>query len=332
MLFLLASGAAIAMADTRENPPSRPRPATTRAPSGGGEGGVAVPRSPGNTSTPSSRHDPPSSGGGRGAGKGHSRHHYPPHYGYGYGYGHYGYHGYGYHWPYLRFYRPYWSTPYYPWGMAWYPAYSTDATIGGLDLSVKPKKADVYVDGEYIGRAGQYDGWPGNLWLESGRHELVFYYEGRETVVRNVRVRPGPVQRLRVDMEKGESTPAEDLFANSVRVAEVDERSPRETPSKRPEVDESRAGAPREATVDLRDEPGRFSLEVVPVDAAVYLDGRFLGSAEELARLHAGMMVDAGDHLLEVQRPGYETQRVEFSVAAGDQKDLRIDLESQSDG
>ena len=34
----------------------------------------------------------------------------------------------------------------------------------------------------------------------------------------------------------------------------------------------------------------------------------------------------AGEHYLEVQRPGYETERVEFSVEAGDETEVTVDL------
>jgi hypothetical protein len=312
---------AAASADTRENPPSRGQPSATRSvggSSGGGDPRIAVPRSPSSPSSPSTRHQPqPSDGGGGGYGGGHGRHHYPHHYGCPHGFW-----GYGYYWPYSRFYRSYWGYPFYPWGMVWYPAYSHDSRAGGLDLSVKPKKAEVWVDGDYVGRAAKFDGFPGHLWLEAGSHELVFYYEGRRTVVREVNVRPGGARRLAVDMQKGESTPVAAIFADreAARLAAVEPA----------EHGESVGG--RQPAVDLRGEPGRFSLEVVPRDAAVYLDGRFLGSGEDLSRLHSRMMVGPGAHLIEVQRPGYESETLEFSVDSGGEKDLQIELETSGGG
>jgi hypothetical protein len=43
----------------------------------------------------------------------------------------------------------------------------------------------------------------------------------------------------------------------------------------------------------------------MPEDAAVYLDGEYLGMAGELGRLHGAIPVATGTHRLEVVRPGY---------------------------
>ena len=67
---------------------------------------------------------------------------------------------------------------------------------------------------------------------------------------------------------------------------------------------------------------------MVPADASVYLDGRLLGSGDELGQLHAGLVVDAGSHMIEVVRPGYATKRLEFAVAAGDEVELEVLLEA----
>ena len=78
--------------------------------------------------------------------------------------------------------------------------------------------------------------------------------------------------------------------------------------------------------LDTRSEPGRLILRVAPSDASVYLDGKFLGTASELSRLHAGLLVDSGKHLLEVVRPGFEALEREFSVDPGEEQELSVDL------
>ena len=55
---------------------------------------------------------------------------------------------------------------------------------------------------------------------------------------------------------------------------------------------------------DVRSQPGVLMLHVEPNDASVYLDGRFIGTGEELSRLRSGLIVDVGSHRLEVVRPG----------------------------
>ena len=77
-------------------------------------------------------------------------------------------------------------------------------------------------------------------------------------------------------------------------------------------------------TSDLRRESGRLSLEVVPADAVVYLDGHFVGTGESLA---ANLLVDPGSHVLEVMRPDRRSTRWRFDVAPGEKVEQRIELE-----
>ncbi|MCP4661949.1 MAG: hypothetical protein GY856_41630, partial [bacterium] len=47
--------------------------------------------------------------------------------------------------------------------------------IGALDLDIDPEEAQIYLDGELIGTADNFDGFPEFLWLEEGTYDLVFY-------------------------------------------------------------------------------------------------------------------------------------------------------------
>ncbi len=85
-----------------------------------------------------------------------------------------------------------------------------------------------------------------------------------------------------------------------------------------------RRGADR---LDARGEPGSVKLEIEPDDASVYLDGRFLGTGRELARLRAGLIVDPGEHRIEVVRPGRQSEEKSFSVRAGEEVRLEIELD-----
>jgi hypothetical protein len=230
----------------------------------------------------------------------------------------------------------YWNPFYYG-----YPAYYSYRPLryndfGALDLNVRPKKTEVWVDGQYVGTAGQFDGYPGHLWLGDGRHELIFYNQGFATVRREVKVLEGVVLDISHRMAPGESIPAEELtvfggedlrgyeadfeYEEDAR-ADQDRRRARQLPS------ETRGPQRRSIREDVREEPGRLMLEIAPVDASIYLDGRFLGSGVELERLHSGLMVSPGQHTLEVVRPGFDSEEISFSVEPGEETSLRIDLE-----
>ncbi len=78
---------------------------------------------------------------------------------------------------------------------------------GAIDVNVKPKKAEVWVDGRYIGKAGELDGYPSYLWLEEGVHEIVIYKGGFQSYEREIAIHPGAVVNLKLKLESGDSPP-----------------------------------------------------------------------------------------------------------------------------
>jgi hypothetical protein len=181
---------------------------------------------------------------------------------------------------------------------------------------------------------------------------VVIFAEGYQTLAREVRIRPGEVIALKDAMQPGESKSPEELFAQVERPAKREvarERTVRdrsEPPARDSDQWRERAPAPaappptrdqdwRERDdrapigADRRAEPARLKLRVAPADAVVYLDGRLLGSGEQLLRLHSDLLVDPGSHRVEVTRPGYRTHTIEIEVEAGEQRELSAELEPQ---
>ena len=121
---------------------------------------------------------------------GHGYYGYGHRYGHGYGYGHYGY----------RQQRELTLE------------IAKQAGLGAVDLNVKPKKAEVYVDGEYQGLVRNFDGYPGYLWLSEGVHQVVLFHNGRKTEAREFTVRKGEVIDFYLRMQDGEAVAAQELF------------------------------------------------------------------------------------------------------------------------
>ncbi len=134
---------------------------------------------------------------------------YYPYYGYGYGYNPYWSWYYGScGWDYWGFGNPYYCSPggpFYSWGMwTWpmgmYSGYWNDYAAGGtyttsekgsIKLKVKPKEAEVYVDGTYYGQVDHYDGAFQHLDLSSGTHKVEIRANGYQTLQIEMRVLPG---------------------------------------------------------------------------------------------------------------------------------------------
>jgi hypothetical protein len=263
------------------------RPPASRPPSGGGS--VTVPRPP-SSGQPAYRPGEPR--GTYGGGYYYSRYHRPY---WGFNVGYWG----GLYWPYYPW-------PYYPggyWvGSRGYP-YRSEFDLGGLKLKVRPKKAQVYLDGQLIGNAGRFDGFPGNLWLERGTHELTFFLPGFRTETRSVRVHPGVLVKYHLEMEPGESVPPEELWASKQDKEPV-------------------------APVAVS-EPGRARLVVEPEDSSVYVDGRFVGTGRELAALRSGLVLEPGSHQVEVVRPGYESAELDLLIKGGEEAEMTVRLEAE---
>ncbi len=221
------------------------------------------------------------------------------------------------------------------WGSGWgytavYPM--PGVTHGALDLDVSPENAQIYVDGELVGVADDFDGFPDFLWLEKGTYDVVIFSPGYQTLARQYSIYAGLVVDVEDAMVRGQETLPQDLVAK--RTEHRDERLRRD----RENEQELRAAEDRGARgdaaappdrLDARGEPSRLVLRVLPDDASVYLDGRFLGTGRQLARLRSGLIVDPGEHHLEVVRPGRQSADETFSARAGEEVRLDIELDDE---
>ncbi len=211
----------------------------------------------------------------------------------------------------------YWGYPYgyahpvYPVGYASAPGYG----MGALDLNVRPKDAEVHVNGQYVGLVRQYDGFPGYLWLERGSYQVAFYRPGHQTVEREFEIFTGLVLDVAIDLPPGQAVLPARREVGSAPAAPLPPDARRQYPARE-------APAVETATV---------TLEVLPLEASVYLDGRFVGTGEELSRLHDGLIAEPGAHVLEVVAPGRVPETVHFELAPGEAARLEVRLDPAVD-
>jgi len=297
-----------------------------------------------------------SGGSGRDHGRDHGYHGHRPrgHYPY-YFYRHYPrYYGSFLHFG-LGYYPDYYYYPYayhypsygYPYGYRSYGRAVAYEPQGALDLNVKPKDTQVFVNGYYVGTTGDFDGWPRYLWLDEDTYELIFYKDGYETVVREVATRPELVIDVKFQMQPGKSVAPEELTRYRGESRDDRDRYDRDRydrdrysrePYDRDREDRSRyeveygtvrpsdrAPAPPEE-LDARTEAGRVHMTISPPEASVYLDGRFVGIGGELSAVAEGLLMDPGEHQLQVFHPQHETRERTFIVTAGEEVKVEIDL------
>jgi PEGA domain-containing protein len=286
-----------------------------------------------------------------------------PSFGFGFGYGY----GYGPYW-YDPYYYGYGYGPYYRGGYGRYGyGYGyRGANWAVVDTDVSPEAARVYLDGQYVGTADDFDGFPDYLYLRRGRYRLEFRLEGFQTRTIDVDARPG----VKIDVDEKlprisgaprygsydtpeprggvrrfwgkrsnvsvEMTDEDDLYADGRRGS----REPRRERYDDDEYAERRDRDDREAEIDREDLPRdewrrdsaaeqgdtRIVLEIRPDDASISLDGRFIGKASELDS-DGGLAVAPGRHTLVVSRPGYRERRIEVNLSRGETENVEISLE-----
>ena len=112
----------------------------------------------------------------------------PNYHGYGYGPS-YGYGGYG---------SGSYGSGSYGYGGGRYSSYGYDA--GSVKLKVRPRDAEVYVDGYFAGHVDDFDGVLQSLKLDSGAYRLEIRKAGFETLHFDVRVQPERSVTFRGDM------------------------------------------------------------------------------------------------------------------------------------
>ena len=92
---------------------------------------------------------------------------------------------------------------------AWYPydhynyrfqGYGYGYPTGEVRLQVRPRDAEVYVDGYFAGHVDEFDGFVQALRLEEGPYTLEIVAPGFETLHFNVRIQPGRKITYRGDM------------------------------------------------------------------------------------------------------------------------------------
>ena len=244
-----------------------------------------------------------------------NRRYYSPYYGYGYPYG-YGYWGYPY--PYFDSYYGYYGGSY--------------SYTGSVRLRVKPRHAEVLVDGYYVGTVDDFDGIFQSLKLEPGPANIEIRSPGFESLALNVRILPGRKITYEANMRAGDPGPPPAPAAASRRIlprqadpnAIIERRQPGEAPP--PDAQQQ---LPPERSLDYDQQPPLFGgvrLRVDPKDAQVFVDGLFVGTVDDFDG-GKGLPLESGPQNIEIRADGYQPLTIQVRILP----DETITYEGQMD-
>jgi PEGA domain len=234
---------------------------------------------------------------------------------------------YGYQYPY----------PPYPYPYA-YRAYEPDASVR---LEVKPKQAEVYVDGYYAGIVDDFDGTFQRLHVPPGDHEIELWLDGYRTVRQRVHLQQDNTFRIKYEMEKLAAGQAPEPKPQPIAPPPDEDNQPRmqqpramgRGPMNRP-MPPQPPDYPRDPQNPRGAEPpqghqangayGTLAIRVQPGDAEVSIDGepwRFPGGQERLT-----VEVPEGSHTVEIRKQGFRTYVTQIDVRRGQTTPLNVSL------
>ena len=250
---------------------------------------------------------------------------------------------------YAPYYDPYlFLDPYgyqYPYPMRPYGyGYRTYEPEASVRLDVKPKEAEVYVDGYYAGIVDDFDGTFQRLRVEPGEHEIELYLDGYRTVKQKVYLTPDNTFRIKYQMERlgpGEPPtpkpqpiePPRAQGGNQPRMQPPPMQQPmgrgpegrrmpppQQMPPQQQPPDNPRGGQGNSAY-------GTLAVKVQPGDAEISIDGenwRGPGGQDRLV-----VEVAEGSHTVEIRKAGYRTYVTQVDVRRGQTTPLNVSLRGE---
>jgi PEGA domain-containing protein len=248
------------------------------------------------------------------------------------------------------FYSPYYYPFFYadPWYGFQYPypphpygyGYRFGEPEASVRLDVKPKQAEVYVDGYYAGIVDDFDGTFQRLHMSPGEHEIELWLDGYRTVRQRVHLSPDNTFRVKYQMEQLAAGQAQEPKPEPIAPPDAGNQ-PRMQPRGGQPMGRGPMTRPLPPAPDPRDaesprgpEPprgrqangsnGTLAIRVQPGDAEVSIDGeawRGPGGQERLT-----VEVPEGSHTVEIRKAGFRTYVTQVDVRRGQTTPLNVSL------
>ena len=206
-------------------------------------------------------------------------------------------------------------------------------------LEVKPKQAEVYVDGYYAGVDDDFDGTFQRLRVEPGDHVIQLYLDGYRMATQKIYLSQDNTFRIKYEMERlgpGEPqapkpTPIEPLRAQGGQPNQPPQAMgrrmpppPQQYPPQQPpppQPDNQRGAGRSNAAY------GSLAVKVQPGDAEISIDGeawRGPGGQDRLV-----VEVAEGSHTVEIRKAGFRTYVTQVDVRRGQTTPLNVSLRGE---
>ena len=245
------------------------------------------------------------------------------------------------YYPYYSGYPYYGQYPYPP-----YPYYNYSGNWASARLEMKPRDAQVYVDGYLVGRVDEFDGVFQRLDLPTGEHEIEVHMPGHRSYRQKTLFRPGEGYHFKGVLEPLPPGAPEEPPPQPVARPEPDQNQPRDPRDpyirdpypRQPMGDPNRQPPPPGdpgRTMPMPERPGdrrppesnsfgTLTIRVQPGDAVVMIDGEKWDSPEGGSRLI--LQLAGGSHRVEVRKDGFKPYSATIQIRPGESQSLNISL------
>ena len=256
---------------------------------------------------------------------------------------------------YSPYYNPYlYADPLYGEGQYGYPirpyGYRFAEPDASVRIEVKPKQAEVFVDGYYAGIVDDYDGAFQRLHVSPGEHEIELWLDGYRTMKQKVYLTRDNTFHIKYSMERlaageapepkpqpidpqqqGGYTPAPLPRGTAGRRMAPPQQyppqqyppqqyPPQQRPQQAPPPDGPRGGPGNAAY-------GTLAVKVQPGDAEISIDGepwRGPGGQDRLT-----VEVAEGSHTVEIRKAGFRTYVTQIDIRRGQTTPLNVSLRGE---
>jgi len=211
------------------------------------------------------------------------------------------------------------------------------APDAAVRFDVKPKQAQVDVDGFYAGIVDDYNDWYERLYTAPGPHEITVYLEGYRTHTVHAYLAPDHTFKVKVMMEKlpaGEVAERPPAPPPPPPPGEQGGPGPRRTNGRRGQPpypgappDTSSPGSPGAPPPSAERARGTLELHLQPADADVLVDGQ---SWQRSGADRVTIDLSEGTHNIQVRKGGYVGYLTDVQIRPGETAALDVNLRAET--
>ena len=202
-------------------------------------------------------------------------------------------------------------------------------------LDVKPREAQVYVDGYYSGLVDDFDGVFQRLYLVPGNHDIVVYMKGYHSLHQQLYFGPNTSRKISAKLEPlPAGSPDESIPVPAPPPPDANgefqqmpppqpmPRGPGRYPPPTPPNHEPGTNAPADTGSGT---VGSVAIAVQPGGSDIVIDGEHW-SAPARPEERLIMQLAEGHHVIEIHKTGYGDTKTEVDVRPGETTQVNISL------